>query len=261
MEKEKFRELCFHYFLDQIREEEYTELKAALDAEDDELKKIFRDTGNIVLHLPFASDFEEPPLSVKKLILKDIRSKKRSADFFEKLSHNLWLDKPGFALAAAALLIAAVVYLSFFVINLDSMVKYQQQRISELESEAEKNRELLNILTSREIEVVIMNGLEINPSGFGKIIWDPERKTAILQISNLPPVEPDKDYQLWVIKDNKPVSAGVFDVEDKTDNFYKIENLAEVDKKLINAFAVTLEPKGGVSQPTGKMYLMGQPSL
>jgi anti-sigma-K factor RskA len=116
------------------------------------------------------------------------------------------------------------------------------------------------VLQSKKIEIVIMNGLDVNPAGYGKIIWDPERKAAILQISNLPPVAQDKDYQLWVIKDNKPISAGVFSVEEKDkQNFFKIEELVVSNRKDINAFAVTLEPKGGVPQPTGDMYLLGQP--
>jgi hypothetical protein len=166
-----------------------------------------------------------------------------------------------FALAVTAVLTTAVVILLSFVINLDQKIKVQQKTITLLENEAEKNKELLNVLTSREIEVAIMNGLEINPSGYGKIIWDPKRRIAILQVSNLPQVAKDKDYQLWVIKENKPISAGVFDVENITNNFYKIENLTEVKKESINAFAVTLEPKGGVVQPTGKMYLIGKPSV
>ncbi len=106
-----------------------------------------------------------------------------------------------------------------------------------------------------------MDGLKVNPVGYGKIIWDPEKRSAILQVSNLPAVPSDKDYQLWVIKDKKPISVGVFAVNDTMSNFFKIENLAVTNPKEIAAFAVTLEPKGGMPQPTGDMYMMGAPRL
>ena len=118
---------------------------------------------------------------------------------------------------------------------------------------------LLDVIRSNKMEVVVMNGLEADPSGYGKIIWDPVNKKAILHISNLPKQPSNKDYQLWVIRDKKPVDAGLFQVSDNRSGgqLYKIDNLVESNRSRINAFAVTLEPKGGVPQPTGKMYLLG----
>jgi len=117
---------------------------------------------------------------------------------------------------------------------------------------------MLAVLQAKDMHMVAMNGLEVNPSGYGKVLWDPARKVAVLQVY-LPPEVDDKDYQLWVIRDGKPVDAGVFQVKASGQNgmLYKIDRLVETDKAHINAFAVTLEPKGGVPQPTGKMYLMG----
>ncbi len=272
MDKDRFKELCFQYFLSQIQPEDYDELKNALESRDEELNKIFLDIKKIVLHLPLASKMVEPSLEVKRKILSRIehgiaaetthqKSLKLQEGFLEKLAGYLWLNKPRFAFAVTLILIVIIASLISYVFNLNETIETQQNQIALFENDAEKNKELLNILTSKEIEVVIMNGLEVNPSGYGKIIWDPDRKIAMLQISNLPAVAKDKDYQLWVIKENKPISAGVFSVEQKTENFYKIENLAEVNKSLINAFAVTLEPKGGVPQPTGEMYLLGKPTL
>ena len=273
MDKDRFKELSFQYFLSQIQLEDYDELKNALESRDEELNKIFLDIKKIVLHLPLTSEMVEPSPEVKRKILSSIglnnTKETISPDFIqperegflEKLAGYLWLNKPKFALTVTVILIAIIASLIAYVFNLNETIKTQQSQIALFENETEKNKELLNILTSKEIEVVIMNGLEVNPSGYGKIIWDPDRKAAILQISNLPPIAKDKDYQLWVIKENKPISAGVFSVQNKVENFYKIENLAEVDKNLISAFAVTLEPKGGVPQPTGEMYLLGKPVL
>ena len=132
-----------------------------------------------------------------------------------------------------------------------------QTRFVALTDELARKEELLKVLASRSIEITLMNGQKPSPVSYGKIIWDPEKQTALLQVSNLPPVPSNKDYQLWVIKDKKPISAGVFAVSDTGANYFKIVHLAITNPKEIGAFAVTLEPRGGVPQPTGEIYIAG----
>lgn len=75
----------------------------------------------------------------------------------------------------------------------------------------------------------------------------------------MPTIPSNKDYQLWAIKGKKPTSAGVFSVssEKQKENFFQVLNLAVRDRRDVDAFAVTLEPKGGLPQPSGPMYLLG----
>jgi anti-sigma-K factor RskA len=139
------------------------------------------------------------------------------------------------------------------------VVAESRQRIEALEDSLAQREAMLEVLKSSQMQMVVMKGLEADPAGYGKIIWDPIRKKAILHVSNLPPQTADKDYQLWVIRDSKPVDAGVFQVKGSREGgeLYKIDKLVEADKSRINAFAITLEPKGGLPQPSGKMYLLG----
>lgn len=130
----------------------------------------------------------------------------------------------------------------------------------EFADELERKNAVLKVLQSRRIEIMTMGGMKVNPVGYGKILWDPEKKMAILQVSNLPPVPKGMDYQLWIYKDNKPMSAGVFTVanEGQRENYFKVQPLDMMGEKGVDAFAVTLEPKGGMPQPTGEMYLHGK---
>lgn len=133
-------------------------------------------------------------------------------------------------------------------------------RITALEDSLGRSQALLEVIRARGMQVVMMGGME-DSTGYGKILWDPERKTAVLQVS-LPPEPEGMDYQLWIIRDKQPMDAGVFQVAARGgDGFYRIDRLVETDRKRINAFAVTMEPKGGMPQPTGKMYLMGSIEL
>ncbi len=73
--------------------------------------------------------------------------------------------------------------------------------------------------------------------------------------SNLPAPPAGKDYQLWIIAGSTPKSEGVFPVDGKGG---AVHVLPEVPAAAgVSAFAVTLEPAGGLAQPSGAMYLLG----
>jgi hypothetical protein len=161
-------------------------------------------------------------------------------------------------------LLAMVLGFGLYVAGLLTTIEEQNQRLVELQTELARKEELLNVLSAKRIELVSMSGLAPHTVGFGKVIWDPERRVAILQVSNLPPVPADKDYQLWVVKaveGGKPISAGVFDVSSTASAYFKVEQLAVTDPGEIAAFAITLEPNGGVPAPTGEMYMAGAPKI
>lgn len=278
MDKEKFEELCVAYVLHALEGEDLQEFNNTFREADDEMKRSYEELQWTAFHLPLSVDLVSPSPVVKENILRAIRQRLTlpQESVFAKIAALLGFHKPQFALGISFALVMGIVGLVYYTFLLREMIHQrdqqltaisselstQRQRFVTLQEELTKKEEILKVLQSPKIDVVFMNGLEVNPAGYGKIIWDPEKKSAILQIANLPPVPKDKDYQLWVIKDKKPISAGVFSLSDpEKETFFKIEQLVEADKKAISAFAITLEPKGGVPQPTGKMYLLGAPSL
>jgi len=144
--------------------------------------------------------------------------------------------------------------------NLEEDLLKKDVLITELRDDLERIEQLLNVIAAREVKLVIMAGLEPSPDGYGKVLWDSENRQAVLQLANIPAPPEDKDYQLWLIKgEESPISAGVFNFEQpSTDLFFKVEHLDETPSEQENNFAVTLEPKGGMPQPTGDMFLFGQ---
>jgi hypothetical protein len=172
-------------------------------------------------------------------------------------------QRPWFGYAMALVIVVILAAMGWYMNSLITRLDEQEQRIIALTHEVQVKEELLKVLQAPRLDMVIMNGLEPSPAGYGKIIWDPEKKVAIFHVANLPETPADKDYQLWVIKDNQPVSAGVFSVQEEKDveSYFKILQLDVAERKDINAFAVTLEPKGGLPQPSGPMYLLGSPAV
>jgi anti-sigma-K factor RskA len=72
---------------------------------------------------------------------------------------------------------------------------------------------------------------------------------------DLPALPPGKVYQLWVVGSQAPVSAGIFE----PDAAGRATAIVEAGRGFPEpaAFAVTLEPAGGVPQPTGDKVLVG----
>ena len=167
---------------------------------------------------------------------------------------------PWFGYAVVFTAVVIVVALGLYTNSLISRLDSQEQQIVALTNDVQAKEELLNILQAPRIDMVFMSGTTTSPSGYGKIIWDTEKKVAIFQVANLPMVPSDKDYQLWIIKDSVTVSAGVFAVQDEREreNYFKVLSLDVAQRSDVDAFAVTLEPKGGLPQPSGQVYLISE---
>lgn len=99
----------------------------------------------------------------------------------------------------------------------------------------------------------------MSSAGYGKVVWDRDRGTAVLSVSNLPATPVNMHYQLWVISNSRSVSAGVFSMEEPGSGFFKLEHLPVADPGRISGFLVTLEPKDNVHHPGNDVYLIGSP--
>ncbi|HVG02408.1 MAG TPA: anti-sigma factor [Nitrospira sp.] len=129
------------------------------------------------------------------------------------------------------------------------------QRESSLQRLARQNEEFTGFFKNPASKVVSLAGSEMAKSAGAFILFDPVTKKAWLYAFNLPALPNGKVYQLWAI-DDKPVSAGVFGLDTGQKGRMLIRNLREFAR--MKKFAVTVEPDGGVPQPTGAIYLVGQ---
>lgn len=102
---------------------------------------------------------------------------------------------------------------------------------------------------------VVLAGLDLTPTAQGQTFVDPVARSAVFYASGLPSLSREETYQLWFIADGVPVSAGTFEVEEDGTAMLLVDNTAAIDE--IQLWAVTIEPAGGVPQPTGAMVLKG----
>jgi anti-sigma-K factor RskA len=108
-------------------------------------------------------------------------------------------------------------------------------------------------IVSPRTRIIAMVGDE-TPQANAKVVWDTKAQQWAIYIFDLPAPPSDKDYQLWYVTKNAKISAAVFRPDEQGRTVLKLtlppEGLAE-----LAATAVTLEPRGGSPQPTGKFYL------
>ena len=159
------------------------------------------------------------------------------------------------AAALAAGLAAIVVGLALsarYERRLDSLAR----EAAALQGTLARERQILDLLQDPSTVIIALAGLEPAPAARARMVWNAPAG-GLLVVSGLPPAPEGKTYQLWAIVGKKPpVSAGVFGVNAEGTGSLRVSALPDVDK--VDVFAVTLEPAGGVSAPSGAMYLAGK---
>lgn len=122
-------------------------------------------------------------------------------------------------------------------------------RLSEIEDE------IAMLTLNPNTKLAAMKGMEPSPNAFATVIWDTITKDVYLVVNNLPKPASDKQYQLWALLDGKPIDVGMID----NDVFIGQKKLLLRMKNVsgAQAFAITLEEKGGSPTPKGPMYTLG----
>ncbi len=96
---------------------------------------------------------------------------------------------------------------------------------------------------------ILLAGLEGAPDASGATFYHPASRDAVFHAFGLPGLSADRTYQLWYILDSGPVSAGIFGVDQRGEASLAVAGLPEPGR--IKTWAVSVEPAGGVDQPSG----------
>jgi anti-sigma-K factor RskA len=194
-----------------------------------------------------------PPPSVKAALLRRIEAGARPARALElpRPRWSRWRFIWAAALAAAAVIVG---YLGLTVNALDRELARRAEEVATLRAQVAQQRQLLNLLRAPETRIVALDGLTPSPTAKGQMWWHREAG-GFFVASGLPRAPSGKTYQLWVIAGGKPMSAGIFDVDQKGSGTLQVTPLPV---ETVEMFAVTMEPAGGLPQPSGEMYLAGK---
>ena len=201
-----------------------------------------------------------PPPALKQTILSklDIKEAKIISLEEKKSPVSVWLIA-----ASVALLIGSAIYNIILMNQLDSAKNQLAQNNSEKEKYAKDFEaqsasykmmaEQMAVLMQPENKKVMLKGMDVAPTALATVYWNQKNQDVYINVNELPMPDKNKQYQLWAIVDGKPVDIGMLDMNPELPPLHKMKTIAGAQ-----AFAVTLEKKGGSPTPTmTAMYLMG----
>jgi anti-sigma-K factor RskA len=206
----------------------------------------------------------EPPPGARDRVLEAFRAqgpKHREAPVSERRSR--WNPAWGWAWAAACLvLLVAAVWLarqnhrlSRKVAELELSQKQLDASRRNLQAAAARAQAVLDVLNGPQTVQVDLSPASAKPLPHGKAFYNRGRG-LLFYAANLGPLPSARIYELWLIPtEGKPVDIGIFNTDTQGNGQVILPSLPQ--GLTAKAFAVTIEPAGGVPAPTGPMVLVG----
>lgn len=131
--------------------------------------------------------------------------------------------------------------------TLGTSVATQQQQL-------QAYRQTMRLMHSPDYKMIRLTSVPNKPEALVEVFWNPGTSEVFAMDVSLPQAPQDKQYQLWAIVDGQPMDAGLLG-GDKM-QVQQMKAFARAD-----AFAVTLEARGGSATPTmSELYVMAKAS-
>ena len=211
-----------------------------------------RDCEDTLVGLAAAAP-EAPPPAVKAALMERIAATPAPVRPLPRRPRALWPVVLSGAMAAG---LAAVVVGWSVSATYEKRLDALAQSAEQLRAELRSQQTVIAILRDPATQVVALAGLPPAPAARARMMWH-AHAGGVFVATGLPAPPDGKAYQLWAIAGgNAPVSAGVFTVDAAGTGSLAVRPLPGV--AAVNAFAVTLEPAGGLPAPSGEMYLLGK---
>jgi len=180
-----------------------------------------------------------PPREVKAKILKAIITMESSTK-----PRSIGLLR--FVAAAAVILLLGMVVLYYQINQQNKDLTSANKELTDRATQDEGAIDKIKIEEKSVGNAIVVNmvGTKIAPKSSANVYWDSTNSSVYLVVKNMPQLPSDKQYQLWALIDNKQKNLGVFDATDKN-IILKMDST-----KKAQAFAITIEKKGGNPTPT-----------
>lgn len=167
--------------------------------------------------------------------------------------------------ASVALLLMSVAALFVTYTNLQNSKQQLAQlqlsnqsfanRVNYMDKQLNDSKVALSVLRNPDFNLVTLEGTPQAPQASMLVAFNAENEEVLIDLSamKLPAYDQKHQYQLWALVDGKPVDLGVFDIDTGNTGMKRMKTIGNAQ-----AFAVTLEPRGGSASPTmEQMVVMG----
>jgi anti-sigma-K factor RskA len=109
------------------------------------------------------------------------------------------------------------------------------------------NLRLREELSTATPQTVALVPTDAAPGASGEVRYQPDSQLFLLDVKNLPPLQSGQVYEVWLINDQGPKPAGVFDQS-------TAEHALIADRSQYQTIAITAEPGPlGTAAPTGEI--------
>jgi anti-sigma-K factor RskA len=239
-----------------LPQEEAAAAMAHVSGCDECARALAKARGRVAL-LAFGVEQEVPRASAKQALMARVaadRSGERSragAAQRDDVRAPWW----NWVLVPASLALAAVcLLLSWQNRKLGSELDKARTAATGWRQESDRSAEMLHTLTAPDTISVKLAVAGETKQGSGIVKYNQRTGTILYTAENLPTLPAGKVYQMWLVPANgKPIDAGVFDPT-LQGRVWAAQVPANTAPK---AFAVTIEPTGGLPQPSGPQALIG----
>ena len=190
----------------------------------------------VAAQLSFAAPAAVPSPALKDRLMRRVRLVSLQVQIPAQASGRPWLERllPVWSLASFGLIIALVVF------NLALW-----QRLEQLE-----------FLTSPGgMRAIPLNATDKAPGATGFVIVGANGRNGAVVVDGLPPLDEDRQYQVWLVRDGERTSGAVFSTDEESYGGMRIKAPGSLLE--YSAVDVTIEPAGGSPQPTGAVVLGG----
>jgi anti-sigma-K factor RskA len=220
--------------------------------------KLAEARGRVAL-LALAAKPLAPPAAVKNRLIEQVRAESSPArgrvetQRYERPSGLFGRWTLAWA-AVAAVLALATGLLWYQDMQLKNKMQQALKEAAEAQVKIQNAQKTIEILQAPDSMMITLASSDV-PQASGKVCYN-ARLGRLACSTHLSAPPADKSYQLWLVPmTGNPVSASVFGANMAwTDDMWMADVKAGTSAK---AFAVTLEPAGGMPQPTGPKVLIG----
>ncbi len=167
----------------------------------------------------------------------------------------------------SSLLLISIVVLSYFTLDkTDELAEVNsklQRQIVKLRTDLSRtnnfvneNKEFVEFFNNPNINIIQLKGLEKTSKESGRLLISFDAGEGLLQLKNMPRIDPEKVYQLWLVSRGGTFSLGTFEITpDK--KYIKFSEIPFVMKEDIQLFRISQEVRGKTEMPSGKTILFG----
>ena len=222
--------------------------------------KLAEARGRIAL-LALAAPPATPSAAVKQRLMRQIRADALPAATSGPAAREPASARGLFGRWWVTVLAPAGVALAIATIVLWNENRHLDQQLAALRASAQQQqqqlleaRDLADLITANDTITVALAQQPGQPKGSAHVMYN-AKMGMLMYEGEIAPAPAAKSYQLWLVPaTGKPISAGVFNPASEQPDHWMMKVPPGIAPK---AFAVTLEPAGGMPQPTGPMVLVG----